>query len=350
MTPKNAAVLLSLTLSVLTVFSATSCASQNSSSDRSPAESSAVSSVADSSESSSEDSITDISDVTDTTGSDTDSSDEEFTDPETAEQDLHSDFVVITKADELPAFMTNNKKLYADLLENILKLYYSGIVSGRINSDNYQHRYSTDELPRENSTPDKRREAAELCTVGGALEYYGYDNQNYMKYYEMYNGVLPFFLYDKDANIYLDSEMSADNTYQMNGFSQRLYHIFKYCQTSNIERDAMTFVASEVSTIVKTYYQDLSSGKIHQKNYRPKYTNDTIPPQNADRNTCQSIADQATIDGAIDYAGFYTPYHGCIEHLGYNKKSDIFTLPDFTNPDIISIKSADTKISSLSSL
>lgn len=264
-----------------------------------------------------------------------------------SEVDLIADFEVIPKLDELPDYMLTNKTLYAKLLEKIVKIYYSGIVKGRINASNYQHRYSQDVLPDKDADSEKRIEAAKLCTVGGALEYYGYDNENYMKYYEMFNGCLPYFSYDRDANVYLSSEIDADNILSMTGFGQRLNYMFKYISDDTVERQAMTYLAEEIDTAVKNYYNDIKAGNVTSSSFKQKYTDDELPDESLSAEECTALAKKATLAGAFEYAGFYTPYSVCIDSLGYNKKSEIFTLPDFSNPDIISISSIDTELGEL---
>ena len=266
---------------------------------------------------------------------------------EEPEVDLTANFEVIPKLDELPDYMLTNKTLYAKLLEKIIKIYYSGIVNGRINASVYQHRYSEDKLPDKDADSQKRIEAAKLCTVGGALEYYGYDNDNYMKYYEMFNGCLPYFSYDRDANVYLSSEINADNILSMTGFRQRLNYMFKYIGEDAVERDAMTYLAEEINTAVKKYYNDIKAGKATASSFKQKYTDDVLPDDSLNSEQCEALAKKATLAGAFEYAGFYTPYSVCIDSLGYNKKSEIFTLPDFSNPDIISISSVDTELGEL---
>ena len=256
-------------------------------------------------------------------------------------------FVVEPMLDELPQFMLNNKTLYAKLLENMLKLYYAGLVSGKINKENIHFRYAQDTLPSQELDAAARKKEAGYCKVAGALEYFGYDRRNYMKYLELYNGCLPYFCHSKDGNIYLSSEISADSLLSMNSFQQPLHFVFRYANIEKIERDAMTFVAKETDSAVKTYYEGIKSGKINQNTFRQQFTHDTLPAADSTPAECEALASHATIGGALEYAHLYTPFSLFIDSLGYNKKSDIFTLPDFTNPDIISIRPLKTEISKL---
>ncbi len=262
------------------------------------------------------------------------------------EKDLTESFVISPKLSELPEYMRTNPKLYAELLGNILKIYYSGILSGRINSDIYKHRYSEDKLPPESATAEQRRSAAEYCTIGGALEYFGYDNKNYIKYYEMYNGCLTFFCFDKDANIYYRNDIPSDNVMPLTGFSYGLYFIFRYAKIDKLEREALEFAADEISSAVSNYYSGIRDGKITSSK-KLKYTADKLPEKNADESERKKCADEATIQGAVDFAGYYTSLYPCITKLGYNKKSELFTLPDLNDPDIVSIGSPETKLSVL---
>lgn len=261
--------------------------------------------------------------------------------------DPAKDFEIIPKLEQLPDFMQNNPSLYADMLEKILKIYYSGLVSGRINSTTYHQRFNADRLPSAKATPEQRIKIAELCTVGGALEYFGMDQKNYMKYMEMYNGSLPYFCYDRDASVFAEGSVSSDKVLKMTGFSQSLYFLFRYANNDQTERDAMQYAADNIDSFVKSYYQGIQNGSINTSSFRPVYTSDPLPKKNASEKDRQTAADQATIAGALDYAGYYTVYVSFITKLGYHKNASIFTLPDFTNPDIIAISSENTRISQL---
>lgn len=262
------------------------------------------------------------------------------------EKDLTKDFVHISRLDELPDYMKTNPELYAQMLEKMLKLYYSAILAGRVNSDNYSHRYSEDKLPPENESAEKKRTAAEYCTVGGALEYFGYDEKNYMKYYEMFNGCLPFFCFDRDANVYLRSEISSENVVPMTGFSYSLYFIFRYSNIDKIEREALSFAAEEINRAVNDYYYGIKNGTVTASK-KLKYTSDKLPEKSANESERNKCAEEATIQGALDYFSCYTPLYTCITKLGYNKKSQLFTLPDLNDPEVISIDSPEIKLSAL---
>lgn len=256
-------------------------------------------------------------------------------------------FEVIPMLDTLPEYMTNNKTLYAKLLENMIKLYYTGVVTGKINNETIHFRYANDVLPPKNLDAAARKKEAGYCKVSGALEYFAYDRKNYMKYHELYNGCLPYFCYSKDGNIYLRSEISADNLLSMNSFDQTLHFIFRYANFDQIQKDAMNFAAKETDSAVHAYYEGIKNGSINQNTFRQQLTHDILPTAESSKEECESIAAHATIGGALEYAGLYTPLSVFVDGLGYNKKSNIFTLPDFTNPDVISIHSLDTEISKL---
>ena len=256
-------------------------------------------------------------------------------------------FEVIPLLKELPEYMTNNKTLYAKLLENMLKLYYTGVVTGRVNSETIHFRYAKDVLPGKEFDAAQRKKEACYCKVGGALEYFGYDRNNYLKYFEIYNGCLPYYCYSKDGNIYLSSEISADNLLSMNSFDQPLHFIFRYANFDQIEKDAMSFAAKETDSAVHAYYEGIKNGTVNQTTFRQQFTHDILPDADSTPEECEALAAHATIGGALEYAGLYTPLSVFIDKLGYNQKSDIFTLPDLTNPDVISIRSLNTEIARL---
>ena len=253
-------------------------------------------------------------------------------------------FVRISKVDQLPDYLLNNQKLYADLLENILKIYYTGLLNGKINSAIFSPRYASDELPSPQATPEERKRLAEYCTVGGALEYFGCDQENYMKYLEIFNGLLPYFYYDRDANIYPPSATPNQQMLKMNNYSQTLYFIFRYANDNKIAQDVLVYAAKNIDTYVKNYYQGILSGSISLP-HSFTYTNDTLPPKGASLSERQQCADNATITGALDYAGFYTIYSPYITYLGYDTSSSLFTLPDFYNPNIIAVNAPDSSLS-----
>ena len=272
---------------------------------------------------------------------------EEITDSAVSDAERLSSFVYIPKREQLPDFMQNNPSLYAGMLQNILKLYYSGILSGKINQKNFTPRYSSDILPTASATPEERSKMAISCTVGGALEFFGYDQSDFMKYIEMYNGCLPHFCYDRDGNIYPDGSVLPQNVLKMNGMSQPLFFIFRYVNQNQAEKDAMSYAAENISYLIREYYQGILDGSVHSDNTTLHYVSDLLPSKDASVRERQKCAELATVAGALDYAGFYTAYDPYITKLGYDKHSSVFTLPDLTNPDILSISSPDVKISDL---
>lgn len=269
---------------------------------------------------------------------------------ETVEEEPLADpesFVILSKLDTLPDHMTNNKTLYAKLLEGMLKLYYTGLVNGKINSDTISFRFAKDVLPDKALDAAARKKEAGYCKVGGALEYFGYDRRNFLKYYELYNGCLPYFCNSREGRIYLSSEVNADTLLALNGFDEPLHFIFRYSRIEDIERDAMQFAANETDSAVKAYYEGIKSGKINKDTFKQRFTHDVLPEAGSSAEECEALAAHATIGGALEYADLYTPLSVFADSLGFNKRSEIFTLPDFNNPDIISIKSLSTEISSL---
>lgn len=257
-----------------------------------------------------------------------------------------SDFTRMSKAEQLPLYMQNNPKLYADLLGNAMQMYYAGILSGRVNASLFTPEYAKDVLPPPDASPQERKRMAEYCTVGGALEYFGCDTPDRMKYLEMYNGTLPYFCYDRDANIYPVSTAPTGNVLTMNSFDQTLYFVFRYTNNDKIDRSALTYAAKNIDSYVKTYYQGILNGTI-TASHTLSHTSDVLPAADASNEERRRCAENATIAGAIDYAGFYTVYYPCITSLGYDRSSSLFTLPDFNNPNIIALPSADTPLSLL---
>lgn len=263
---------------------------------------------------------------------------------EESEPDVSYSFEDVEYHDTLPDYMKTNTKLYAKLLEKALKLYYSGILNGMINSDTYTTRFCKDKLPDKKASPEQRRSLAELCTVGGALEYFGYDCKEYTKYYEMYNGCLRYFSYDRDGCIYYYENAPLDKSLRMNSINQTLYFIFKYANLNTLEREAAAFAADEINAAVIDYYKGIQSGKI-TSSFVPKYTSDKLPKKNASEKERKKLADEATIAGAIDYAGAYTVYYQYIDRIGYNKRTHVITSLELHDPDIVSIEFFDTKLS-----
>ena len=168
-----------------------------------------------------------------------------------------------------------------------------------------------------------------------------------MKYIEMYNGCLPHFCYDRDGNIYPDGSVLPQNVLKMNGMSQPLFFIFRYVNQNQAEKDAMSYAAENISYLIREYYQGILDGSVHSDNTTLHYVSDLLPSKDASVRERQKCAELATVAGALDYAGFYTAYDPYITKLGYDKHSSVFTLPDLTNPDILSISSPDVKISDL---
>ena len=253
------------------------------------------------------------------------------------------DFVRIPRAEQIPDYMQNNPALYADLLENILKLYYAGLLSGSINADTFSPCYAADQLPSPQATAEERWQTAAYCTVGGALEYFGCDLKDRMKYLTMYNGTLPYFCYDREAAIY-PAASAPEHTLTMNSFSQTLYFIFRYANNDKVERDALTYAVGDIDTYVKNYYQGILNGTITNRRSL-SHTADILPAPNASLQEREHCAGNATISGALDYAGFYTVYTPYISSLGFNHKTASFTLPDYTSPDILAISSPDAPLS-----
>lgn len=235
-------------------------------------------------------------------------SEEPIADPES--------FVILSKLDELPEYMTNNKTLYAKLLEGMLKLYYTGLVNGKINSETIQFRFAKDVLPDKELDAAARKKAAGYCKVGGALEYFGYDRNNYLKYYELYNGCLPYFCNSREGKIYLSSEVNADTLLPLTGFDETLHFIFRYSNIEDIERDAMDFAARETDSAVKAYYEGIKSGRINKTTFRQRFTHDILPEADSTPEECEALASHATIGGALEYAELYTPLSGFVDNLG----------------------------------
>ena len=270
---------------------------------------------------------------------------EESSQPEESIVDPES-FEVIAKLDKLPDFITTNKTLYSKMLENMIKLYYYGICSGRITSESYKPRISNDVIPSENATSEERKKAAGYCTVGGALEFYGCDKKNYMKYYDLYNGCLPYFCFSRDGNIYLASEVSADNIINLTSFNQTLINIFRYGNIDNIKNDVIKHAAKEMDSAVKTYYEGIRNGSINKSSFTPVRTSDKLPDESSSKAECEEMARHATIGGALEYAELYSQLNTYTDSLGFNKKTDVFTLPDLIGTDTVPISSVNAEIGS----
>ena len=252
-------------------------------------------------------------------------------------------FEVIPKLPEVPDYIRTNPRLYASLLQNIMSLYYSGLLNGRINTDTVTFRFSEDVLPEPDADAETRRKTARYCTIGGALEYFGYDCKDYMKYYELYNGCLPYFCYDHDANIYAEIEKPLNKVLYLTDFAQALFFIYKNANKETVERDAMAFAAAETDSAVKSYYYGIKNGTINSS-VKLSHSRDTLPSPDASQEERDSLANEATIAGAIDYAGYYTPLYPVISVLGYNSKTGKITVMDHTEHFVLLISSPEMKI------
>lgn len=82
----------------------------------------------------------------------------------------------------------------ASTIDHACKTYYSGLVGGYINSDNFTPVYSGDNVPAVNASVSTKKTMARLCTVAGAMEYSGI--------YDRLIGRVSDFGYDKDGNIH----------------------------------------------------------------------------------------------------------------------------------------------------
>lgn len=265
--------------------------------------------------------------------------------PEISADSLES-FERIPKLPELPAYIMTNPKIYSSLLHNMLNLYYSGVLNGRITSESVKFRYSSDVLPPPDADADTRREAARYCTVGGALEYFGYDCKNYLKYYEMFNGCLPYFCYDQNADIYAESDKPNDDVLYLTGFDQALYFIYKNADKSAIERDTNAFAAGEIDSMVNIYYNGIKNGDITSK-IKLEHSSDKLPAAGTSENERAGYADNATIAGAIDLAGYYTPLYPMITKTGYNTSTGKITALDHTIHDVKAITTPEFKLGTL---
>ncbi|MBQ9461195.1 MAG: hypothetical protein IJU51_04675 [Clostridia bacterium] len=270
---------------------------------------------------------------------------QEPSEPESSSDPLES-FERIPKLPSLPDHIATNPKIYSSLLHNMMNLYYSGVLNGRITSDSVSFRYSSDILPSPDADADTRREAARYCTIGGALEYFGYDCKNYMKYYEMYNGCLPYFCYDQNANIYSAADNPKNQVLNLTDFDQALFFIYKNADKNTVERDAKSFAAGETDSAVKIYYSGIRNGTI-PSSVKLAHSNDKLPPPDAAQEERDTFADNATIAGAIDYAGYYTPLYPIITCLGYNENTGDITVPDQTAHNVKAISSPETKLGTL---
>lgn len=255
------------------------------------------------------------------------------------------EFSYIPKLDKLPDYINNNPKLYTNLLSNMLKIYYTGIISGSINSETYKPQYSDDILPSKDASAEERRSTAGYCTIGGAIEYCTKDG-NPLEYYKMYNGCLPYFCNDRDGNIYLLSETDA-GVWALTGYSEVLRYIFKFANTDNLEKEAMNYISTEVESAVKNYYSGIKSGKINTDTFSQKYTHDILPDKNDSQEYRTTLARHATVGGALEYAGFYRSYSVFVTKLGYDGKTIIFAMSNIYKPDLTVILSLDMPLSKI---
>ncbi len=256
------------------------------------------------------------------------------------------EFQEIKGVEELPDFMKTNPELYARLLEKMLKLYYIGVVNGTINTDTYTPRQFHDELPDKDSSAEERRNLADYCTVAGALEYFGYDNRQYTRFYDMFNGRLKYFAYDHEAHIYFSENVHSAEALTMNSTTQTLYFIFKYANLDRLTQETQKYAAEEITAAVQQYYQGILKGSI-TSSFRGKYTHDVLPEKNASQNERQRLAGEATLSGALDYAGFYSVYRPYASRIGYNRKKKTFTVLDGQDLEAEVLSSADIRLSEL---
>lgn len=270
--------------------------------------------------------------------------DEEYSDEPAPE--VSYSFENVEYHEELPDFMKTNTRLYAGLLEKALKIYYSGVITGKINNDTYIARYCKDKLPNKDAAPEERKKLADLCTVGGALEYFGFDCAEYTKYYEMYNGCLKYFSCDHDGYIYYYENAPRDTSFRMNSINQTMFFIFKTADINRIEREAASFAADEINFAVKEYYNGIQSGII-TSSIRRKYTSDVLPGKKATQFDRLRLANEATVAGALDYAGYFTALYPYIKKVGYNRKTHVITSLEQHNPDIVSFVSDEVKLSQI---
>ncbi len=252
-------------------------------------------------------------------------------------------FEYISKLPEEPDYIKTNPRLYASLLQNMMDLYYSGVLNGRINSDSVSFRYSGDKLPSADSDAESRRSAARYCTVGGALEYFGIDCKNYMKYYEIYNGCLPYFCYDSDGDIFAVIEKPLNKVLNLTSFDQALYFIYRSANKDNVEKNAQSFAASEIDNAIKKYYYGIKNGTIDSSVSLPR-SGDRLPEKDASQEERDRLANEATISGAIEYAGYYTPLYPMVSLLGYNSKTGKIVVMDHTEHSVLSISSPKIKL------
>lgn len=260
--------------------------------------------------------------------------------------DSDGEFSAIAKRDELPSYIKENPNFYTAQLSNILKLYYTGIVNGRINSESFTPKKSDDILPSKGDTAEKRKESADFCTIGGALEYYSLDDKN-TDWCELYNGCLPYFCNDKQGDIYLSENISSDSVWQLTNYKEPLSYIFKFCNIDELETDAMTFVASELNGACKTYYEGIKNRSIKKGSFTQKYTHDTLPDEYTTPEPAFGLANHATLGGAAEYIGKYRQYIVCIKKLGTDNAHNIYPMSDSLNRELHILRSSKITMAEL---
>ncbi len=256
------------------------------------------------------------------------------------------EFSIIAKLDELPDYMTDNPDIYTKLLGNIMKLYYTGIVNGRIHSDNFTPERTKDVLPPPNASAEERKKAADYCTIGGALEYYSLDGTE-IDYYELYNGCLPYFCNDREGNIQLIDNVSTDNIWQITDYDEILRYIFKYANTEKLEADAMAFIATELNNACINYYNGIKTQKIKDGDFIQQYTHDTLPNEYTTPEPALGLAKHATLGGAMESIGKYRQFSVCIKKLGANDTHKIYPMSDSSQNDLKVISSVNMTMAEL---
>ena len=273
-------------------------------------------------------------------------SNDEISETDDAFSGLPDSFEVISKLPELPDHIKNNPSFYASMLQNMIAVYYTGIMNGKINSDTFTPKYSSDVLPPPDADANARKNAMNNCTIGGALEYNAGDHENYLRYHETFNGCLPYFCYDRDANIYPVSNEKKDNFYLLTSFEQNLYFIFKYARQEKVQHDAQVYAASELTSVVKAYYQGIKNGTVNNT-VKLAHANDVLPDKDADQEIRSDLASKATITGALDHGKLYTPLYPLVTTIGFSRKARVFTPLDSTYPDAAAITSPDMNLGEL---
>ncbi len=263
------------------------------------------------------------------------------------------EFSMIAKQDELPDHIKSNSQHYTKQLSNILKLYYSGLISGVINTDTFTPQKSQDAIPAKNATAEERKNAAYDCTIGGALEYYDLDSTD-IQYYEVYNGCLPYFCNDKNGNIYLleDAEKlqdrwSFDSIWQTTTYNEPLRYIFRFANPDTVEQDALDFMASELSSACRTYYEGIRNLSIQQSDFVQQYTHDQLPSQQTSKEAALGLAKYATVGGAAEYIGKYKQFVPYIQKLGYDSSHQIHPMYDKNHSQLKAFENAEMTMSEL---